>query len=231
MTENMAVTYDPCEISTHILAKRMTQLCSTRLSGTGISTHILAKRMTVQAIKEMPALKFQLTSSRRGWHYGHLATGTLKDISTHILAKRMTTVVWVLHTGKRIFQLTSSRRGWRNRKKVDPQEQYFNSHPREEDDGLDDDNLISLCAISTHILAKRMTKAGRYGNGDIRISTHILAKRMTLVSGEAGETGEFQLTSSRRGWRCLLLLFCSPYYFNSHPREEDDSNFKQNLFI
>ena len=59
--------------------------------------------------------------------------------------------------------------------------------------------------ISTHILTKRMT-IQRKGIVPHRfISTHILTKRMT--SG------------------CLYIL--AYMYFNSHPHEEDDSNFKQ----
>ena len=32
----------------------------------------------------------------------------------------------------------------------------------------------------------------------------------------------FQLTSSRRGWRCISHPWFSHWYFNSHPHEEDD---------
>ena len=99
-------------ISTHILTKRMTALCSSPESQThfnshpheeddlylvccwrslaDISTHILTKRMTVRS-----------TSG-----------GSPPVISTHILTKRMT-YIWIFKATI-LFQLTSSRRGWTN---------------------------------------------------------------------------------------------------------------------
>ena len=59
-------------ISTHILTKRMTVSLSTYTSYIEISTHILTKRMTVVVISHQFTITFQLTSSRRGWHPGHL---------------------------------------------------------------------------------------------------------------------------------------------------------------
>ena len=58
-----------------------------------ISTHILTKRMTWHISTARTALSFQLTSSRRGWHWSD-----------------------VLISATSLFQLTSSRRGWRNRR-------------------------------------------------------------------------------------------------------------------
>ena len=134
MTENMAVTYDPCEIS----------------------THILAKRMTIYSIRDMRNWAFQLTSSRRGWRYAsfwkpgsnrhfnshpreeddNVCTDSFQPfwfISTHILAKRMTVVISLSECSD-IFQLTSSRRGWRGWNWWSSHGSDFNSHPREEDD-------------------------------------------------------------------------------------------------
>ena len=99
-----------------------------------------------------------------------------------------------------LFQLTSSRREWREH----PTQQrsrvmHFNSHPHEEDDfracldGRRED-------ISTHILTKRMTESPEL-------------HRCRVI---------FQLTSSRRGWRCISHPWFSHWYFNSHPHEEDD---------
>ena len=55
--------------------------------------------------------------------------------------------------------------------------------------------------ISTHILAKRMTKAERIPYALVLISTHILTKRMTTHCG---------------------IIFTLTEHFNSHPHEEDD---------
>ena len=99
-------------ISTHILTKRMTILVVLLVLHLNISTHILTKRMTLHPLM-FPHCRivFQLTSSRRGWHFGG-AVGlapkyfnshpheeddntanwniTVVFISTHILTKRMT---------------------------------------------------------------------------------------------------------------------------------------------
>ena len=89
----------------------------------------------------------------------HIATTMINTvlfkISTHILTKWMTSLVmggiW--------------------------EQQYFNSHPHEEDD-YSICNLSKVSCISTHILTKRMTK------------------KRTSTPGRR----TFQLTSSRRGW-------------------------------
>ena len=54
------------------------------------------------------------------------------------------------------------------------------------------------------------------------ISTHILTKRMTSWPAWQNQQFIFQLTSSRRGWRCKQTLKFFFWYFNSHPHEEDD---------
>ena len=108
--------------------------------------------------------------------------------------------------------------------------------------------LDKLKDISTHILTKRMTArawaavrtssfqltSSRRGwrgdwnqNHGIEISTHILTKRMTVVLLVLVFILVFQLTSSRRGWRFRKRSTNVFKYFNSHPHEEDDSNFKQ----
>ena len=101
-----------------------------------------------------------------------------------------------------LFQLTSSRRGWRDHSWQSHDESYFNSHPHEEDDIIQNFPAPSG-NISTHILTKRMTH-----------STCVL-----LMQQRA-----FQLTSSRRGWPLLLPDWQHMWYFNSHPHEEDDSS-------
>ena len=55
---------------------------------------------------------------------------------------------------------------------------YFNSHPHEEDDVLEN-KFKNIKVISTHILTKRMTMERMNISFVSLISTHILTKRMT----------------------------------------------------
>ena len=77
-------------ISTHILTKRMTRRQEVIDYVINISTHILTKRMTLLTMQKNITMLFQLTSSRRGWHWGASASSSIGSISTHILTKRMT---------------------------------------------------------------------------------------------------------------------------------------------
>ena len=98
-------------ISTHILTRRMTDGNFTLFKIKIISTHILTRRMTNMLVALFTTLSFQLTSSRGGWP----------------LAEALE---WL----KSAFQLTSSRGGWRISLKILLPDNYFNSHPHEEDD-------------------------------------------------------------------------------------------------
>ena len=120
-----------------------------------ISTHILTKRMTIKLLISRKRKSFQLTSSRRGWPAQEIVLSEPVSISTHILTKRMTEQAWQRKI-RREFQLTSSRRGWPMRswhwcwpfristhiltkrmtvrEREDLQRRDFNSHPHEEDD-------------------------------------------------------------------------------------------------
>ena len=190
-----------------------------------ISTHILTKRMTARQVNVFINSLFQLTSSRRGWRVwitfrnngryfnshpheedDHLLVVffLVSFISTHILTKRMT-----YRTESRslcfIFQLTSSRRGWLWCCLCSTGHYHFNSHPHEEDDLF---RKHSTTAISLfQLTSSRRGWRNRSGSPLSEIS--------------------FQLTSSRRGWRRKLLRNLLFEHFNSHPHEEDDSNFKQ----
>ena len=86
----------------------------------------------------------------------------------------------------------------------------FNSHPHKEDDRTSQKSNALSTVISTHILTRRMTAQKQAVRAVIFISTHILTRRMTSYSSN---------------------LDCPGANFNSHPHKEDDSNFKQNLFI
>ena len=193
-------------ISTHILTKRMTGRLQSKYTTKNISTHILTKRMT----------------------FIHLCSPPYLSISTHILTKRMTASdnkCSLLHS---LFQLTSSRRGWPSFRLHPVVWYHFNSHPHEEDDK----NIYIFCLqvdISTHILTKRMTNHHPLLQATLDISTHILTKRMTPASAPCPSPLEFQLTSSRRGWRNLRVHPRIHSYFNSHPHEEDDEGIEDEL--
>ena len=124
-----------------------------------ISTHILTKRMTHSDNPQVTISTFQLTSSRRGWHYEVLC-----------------------YLEKKIFQLTSSRRGWPTKHQVFFQWYIFQltSSRRGWQDRWAYANNGYM--ISTHILTKRMTIPLTHGWNRCFISTHILTKRMTCWS-------------------------------------------------
>ena len=121
-------------------------------------------------------------------------------ISTHILTKRMT------------------EQEWRCAK-----EQYFNSHPHEEDDHIKA-NANHQWGISTHILTKRMTESNYYVFKYWSISTHILTKRMTNFVELKNLVFDYFNSHPHEEDDCHNTL--SPFllysYFNSHPHEEDD---------
>ena len=122
-----------CNISTHILTRRMTLLIQFHRhlllhfnshpheeddNRTGdcynlgsISTHILTRRMT----KTFHIIAYD------------------RYISTHILTRRMTPLTKYVGAPD-VFQLTSSRGGWLYQHLVWIHNFYFNSHPHEEDD-------------------------------------------------------------------------------------------------
>ena len=160
------------------------------------------------------SVKFQLTSSRRGWRRKSKGYIDIRVISTHILTKRMT-ILYIWSDMNKIFQLTSSRRGWLLSNHPHRFLEYFNSHPHEEDDSIR--RLFGLYTnISTHILTKRMTFWGTHDICRYHISTHILTKRMTDLYDHLHHLLEFQLTSSRRGWPKQILLDGSAELISTH---------------
>ena len=189
---------------------------------------------------------FQLTSSRREWREHptqqrsrvmHFNSHPHEEDDEADCSSGVAAIV---------FQLTSSRRGWLVREAFIYYTSHFNSHPHEEDDNV---HWWRCCIseISTHILTKRMTGAGttQYvlrtfqltssrrgwqlccarGISSKCISTHILTKRMTCCKWISSNIVAFQLTSSRRGWPYPVTYHLQPWYFNSHPHEEDDPCF------
>ena len=103
----------------------------------------------------------------------------LTDISTHILTKRMTDFHHILVGGQN----------------------YFNSHPHEEDD--------TACTTLFHLIMN--FNSHPHEEDDCSVISFLL-----LIL-------KFQLTSSRRGWPKSFDLIRMEYlHFNSHPHEEDD---------
>ena len=166
------------------------------------STHILTRRMTIACTSKLACAFFQLTSSQGGWpsrpilhskacffnshphkeddgSWGKSFCG--RCFSTHILTRRMTNEV--LQTpATSFFQLTSSQGGWRHGRVWQGKVLLFNSHPHKEDDG-----------------------SGRRLDMIECFSTHILTRRMTIGIVPFMHDSNFQLTSSQGGWLCCAL--------------------------
>ena len=165
-----------------------------------ISTHILTKRMTAVFARCWSATLYFNSHPHEEDDVLHCVIGDIKNhfnshpheeddrlkrtckekryISTHILTKRMTKGY-----AQKIEYLAISTHILTKRMTVRKNEsiqrvQYFNSHPHEEDDVRQRQEVVSL-AISTHILTKRMTVANTTVDQIVVISTHILTKRMT----------------------------------------------------
>ena len=122
-------------------------------------------------------MKFQLTSSRRGWQNQMFFHCWVFSISTHILTKRMTGV-WN----------TSSIKC-----------SYFNSHPHEEDDA----NSADIASLKTFQLTS--SRRGWHARSVLSYYGWIFqltsSRRGWLVfTLVVGYYSLFQLTSSRRGW-------------------------------
>ena len=126
---------------------------------------------------------------------------------------------------------------------------HFNSHPHEEDAPLPR-LYIHRSVISTHILTKRMTMFWLNSMDVEFISTHILTKRMTnvvkdivlksnisthILTKRMTDMFNFLFQDRNISTHILTKRMTLPQflhslpdlYFNSHPHEEDDSNFKQ----
>ena len=144
-------------------------------------------------------MKFQLTSSRRGWQNQMFFHCWVFSISTHILTKRMTGV-WN----------TSSIKC-----------SYFNSHPHEEDDA----NSADIASLKTFQLTS--SRRGWHARSVLSYYGWIFqltsSRRGWLVfTLVVGYYSLFQLTSSRRGWLLRFEWLSDCFHFNSHPHEEDD---------
>ena len=157
----------------------MTTCGGNAINRKSISTHILTKRMTRLESVYDESVKFQLTSSRRGWRRKSKGYIDIRVISTHILTKRMTKpfspLVGVTDISTHILTKRMT---------------------------IDIASVIPPKIISTHILTKRMTRIRCPDSTDIAfqltssrrgwrrhwihffwigdISTHILTKRMTI---------------------------------------------------
>ena len=145
-------------------------------------------------------MKFQLTSSRRGWQNQMFFHCWVFSISTHILTKRMTGV-WN----------TSSIKC-----------SYFNSHPHEEDDA----NSADIASLKTFQLTSsrrgwlvftlvvgyyslfQLTSSRRgwpksksHSFFQQHFNSHPHEEDDFFISAYVSMYSSFQLTSSRRGWQ------------------------------
>ena len=193
--------------------------------------------------------RFQLTSSRRGWHGKYWKTFWILYISTHILTKRMTEAIMTKNRESRISTHILTKRMTGRSGRVRQEEEHFNSHPHEEDDFGMPKNSPRISYFNSHPHEEDDMVGQSYVLHNI-ISTHILTKRMTdsnviifcftdYFNSHPHEEDDntlicmitsvaiFQLTSSRRGWPVPITGSSWLRNFNSHPHEEDDSNFKQ----
>ena len=223
MTESNYYVFKYWSISTHILTKRMTFYFHVLSPVLHISTHILTKRMT--KITCNPSVS--------------------NNISTHILTKRMTNFVELKNL---VFDYFNSHPHEEDdcHNTLSPflLYSYFNSHPHEEDDCSnqscqtndlnfnshpheEDDNAHGFqkwrTNISTHILTKRMTMAGKNTIQNVGISTHILTKRMTVHLLEPGLMRYFNSHPHEEDDAVHHTFLQAPSHFNSHPHEEDDN--------
>ena len=116
-----------------------------------------------------------------------------RSISTHILTKRMTLCRYYLLSNSIISTHILTKRMTIQTDSSMPSWINFNSHPHEEDD--------LVYPVQFH-----------FNN----ISTHILTKRMTFTRQMLSNTVKFQLTSSRRGWRCRRFFLFLMGFISTH---------------
>ena len=147
------------------------------------------------------SVKFQLTSSRRGWRRKSKGYIDIRVISTHILTKRMT-VQPKKEKRKESFQLTSSRRGWRQKSFLSDLTVY----------------------ISTHILTKRMTfTCPCTHNITFYFNSHPHEEDDCYRCISLPTWRYFNSHPHEEDDRRVQQAFQCPWYFNSHPHEEDDT--------
>ena len=193
-----------------------------RLIALSISTHILTKRMTEYLLMFLFFCIFQLTSSRRGWRSTAYAgvNSTLFQLTSSRRGWHWTS------SGSELdipFQLTSSRRGWHAHSPLlTVQGCHFNSHPHEEDDPASWIPRSSYRHFNSH--PHEEDDFHSFVLSVIVILFQLTSSRRgwpCLVVRQVYGT-IFQLTSSRRGWPFYITLSNTSNYFNSHPHEEDD---------
>ena len=160
-----------------------------------ISTHILTKRMTTD---------------------GYVRDGPLDDFNSHP-HEEDDRVVTLRDCRKIIFQLTSSRRGWHHRRcRRFWWSRHFNSHPHEEDDSISLKILLPDNYFNSHPHEE---------DDHNRSSVFIIISYFNSHPHEEDDDGarnwhwqylKFQLTSSRRGWRCTGWEEVKHLYISTH---------------
>ena len=173
---------------------------SWKTSWLAISTHSLTRRLTIFALSEDHCM----------------------CISTHSLTRRLTEENQRILC-ERVFQLTASQGGW--------QEILLTSYPPITFQLTASQGgwlplipfWISLRAISTHSLTRRLTEENQ----------RILCERVFQLTASQGGwpqmrvivqlAGVFQLTASQGGWQFSSILPAHSRNFNSQPHKEADN--------
>ena len=191
---------DNLGISTHSLTKRLTMKTDVLYRSLDISTHSLTKRLTELIFISMDTDAFQLTASRRGWHWW--IQNQRNFIYFNSQPHEEADGFWWFSTDtKIIFQLTASRRGWRNSTLQSGQIDVFQLTASRRGWRKKEWQHGEIQCISTHSLTKRLTGGRKTPPWTRNISTHSLTKRLTAF------------------WTTWQL---DHRHFNSQPHEEAD---------
>ena len=191
---------DNLGISTHSLTKRLTMKTDVLYRSLDISTHSLTKRLTELIFISMDTDAFQLTASRRGWHWW--IQNQRNFIYFNSQPHEEADGFWWFSTDtKIIFQLTASRRGWRNSTLQSGQIDVFQLTASRRGWRKKAWQHGEIQCISTHSLTKRLTGGRKTPPWTRNISTHSLTKRLTAF------------------WTTWQL---DHRHFNSQPHEEAD---------
>ena len=120
-------------------------------------------------------------------------------ISTHSLTRRLTTSGW-LAAFCSLFQLTASQGGWQGRYRSIQTNMVFQLTASQ-------GGWLPLIPFWISLRA---------------ISTHSLTRRLTNTKQKYRWTSSFQLTASQGGWLRRIRESCVKGYFNSQPHKEAD---------
>ena len=99
---------------------------------------------------------------------------------------------------------------------------YFNSHPHEDDDPPTFKHITISCNFNSHPHEEDDHVFPSFPVGNITFQLTSSRRGWRCWQWTYSVSIIFQLTSSRRGWLCYTSYSVMRIYFNSHPHEEDD---------